>query len=269
MTLFLDYYRGDAGQRLLLRQGYWLVATGIALWAVFSGTDLDRAVTRLFFDSEDGAFPLTNTWLLKTVLHDDARIVSASCALAVVLATIVAWLGSDKLRLLRERRHELAFVSAALLGGSLLVNELKHLSAHACPWALTDFGGTATYAHLFGRAHAALAVDGCLPAAHPLSGYAWLCVSLALFPSLGSKAWRWWQGAFALGTVLGVVQIARGAHFLSHVLWTAWVVWLANVALLALLSLSCRSSSRTRSPSRPPHRAAPDGTYTRRISPRN
>jgi membrane-associated PAP2 superfamily phosphatase len=28
------------------------------------------------------------------------------------------------------------------------------------------------------------------------------------------------------------VQIARGAHFVSHVLWSAWIVWGVNVALL-------------------------------------
>jgi membrane-associated PAP2 superfamily phosphatase len=26
--------------------------------------------------------------------------------------------------------------------------------------------------------------------------------------------------------------MARGAHFLSHVLWSAWIVWAVNVALL-------------------------------------
>jgi membrane-associated PAP2 superfamily phosphatase len=34
------------------------------------------------------------------------------------------------------------------------------------------------------------------------------------------------------------VQILRGAHFLSHVLWSAWLVWAINVALAAACLLA-------------------------------
>ncbi len=32
-----------------------------------------------------------------------------------------------------------------------------------------------------------------------------------------------------LGFAMGWAQMMRGAHFLSHNLWTAWVIWLVNV----------------------------------------
>jgi membrane-associated PAP2 superfamily phosphatase len=34
------------------------------------------------------------------------------------------------------------------------------------------------------------------------------------------------------------VQVARGAHFASHVLWTAWVAWAVTLALAAARSRS-------------------------------
>ncbi len=41
--------------------------------------------------------------------------------------------------------------------------------------------------------------------------------------------------ALALGLAAAAVQVARGAHFASHALWTAWVAWALNVVLYALI----------------------------------
>jgi membrane-associated PAP2 superfamily phosphatase len=251
LSSFHDHYRSEAGRRFLRAQSVWLVVA-LAVLAVFNVTDLDRALTRQFFDSAQQSFPWTDNWWLKKALHDYARTASAICAVTVLGLTTVAWFGPRGLSWLRARRHELAFVALASLGSSLLVGVLKHFSAHACPWALTEFGGTNVYAHLFGAVQSAPGMQGCFPAAHPLSGYAWLCVAFVLYPRFGAKvAWSWWATAFALGTVFGIVQIMRGAHFLSHVLWTAWLVWAADVALVALYSYAT-SNARAGEPAAAP-----------------
>jgi len=36
---------------------------------------------------------------------------------------------------------------------------------------------------------------------------------------------RWLAAALAAGLVLGVAQQLRGAHFMSHTLWSAWLCW--------------------------------------------
>ena len=122
----------------------------------------------------------------------------------------------------------------ATLGAAAIVGALKHFSSHACPWDLAIFGGSAVYHPLLGApVDTPPGVNGCFPAAHPLSGYAWLAVGFALYSSARRRSWQLWALAFGLGTLFGVVQIARGAHFLSHVLWSAWIVWGVNVALLS------------------------------------
>ena len=50
---------------------------------------------------------------------------------------------------------------------------------------------------------------------------------------------RWWLAAAVLaGLVLGGAQQVRGAHFMSHTLWTGWlcwtVGWLCDLGALAL-----------------------------------
>ncbi|MEG2636556.1 MAG: hypothetical protein RSA09_08515, partial [Acinetobacter sp.] len=48
------------------------------------------------------------------------------------------------------------------------------------------------------------------------------------------RAWFYLLAALILGFVMGWAQMMRGAHFLSHNLWTAWVIWLVNVLTYAL-----------------------------------
>jgi membrane-associated PAP2 superfamily phosphatase len=69
-----------------------------------------------------------------------------------------------------------------------------------------------------------------------------MTVALALYPTARRRAGHALGIAFLLGTGFGLVQLARGAHFLSHVLWAAWVVWAVNIALL---TLCCWAPKRT------------------------
>ena len=38
----------------------------------------------------------------------------------------------------------------------------------------------------------------------------------------------------ALGALFGAAQVMRGAHYVSHVLWSAWICWTLSVAADAL-----------------------------------
>ena len=211
-----------------------LAASAIALTLSLGDGRLDLTIARWFFDDVRRIFPLTNDWLLKTVLHDAARTISAVAALTLLGITITS-LVTPRLRAVRAHRGALLYTSIATVATAAIVGALKHFSSHACPWDLAMFGGSAVYHPLLGAHAAAPNVAGCFPAAHPLAGYAWLAVGFALYPIARRRAWQAWAAAFAFGTLFGAVQIARGAHFLSHVLWSAWVVWGVNVALLGLV----------------------------------
>jgi membrane-associated PAP2 superfamily phosphatase len=241
-----QFYGGDDGRRFLLRQTLLLAVGALALCAVFGDGRLDLAIMRWFFDDARHAFPLTDQWLLKTVLHDAARTVSAVAALALLGFTVTSWITAQPKRV-HVHRQTLLFASVACFASAAIVGVLKHYSAHACPWELAIFGGTAIYQPLFGAPAAAQAVQGCSPAAHPLVGYAWLGLGFAFLPSGRHAAWRAWAAALALGTLFGAVQIVRGAHFVSHVLWSAWIVWGVNVLLLtACVHLPARVRFRDR-----------------------
>jgi membrane-associated PAP2 superfamily phosphatase len=227
----LDYYRSAAGRAFMVRQTLLLLAAALILGAIFGDGRIDLATSRWFFDGATQTFPLTNDVLLKNVLHDAARTASALAALALVALTAAGW-ATRHAGPLHTYRRELLFAVGTALAAAATVGTLKHFSGHACPWDLMPFGGTAPYYPLLHRG-AAPAVHGCFPAAHPLVGYAWLAVGFPLYALARRRALQCWGAAGALGTAFGAVQVARGAHFVSHVFWSAWVVWAVSLALLA------------------------------------
>ena len=103
-----------------------------------------------------------------------------------------------------------------------VVVTLKHYSPFSCPWDLLEYGGTKPDT---GR---------CLPAGHPIVGFSLFGLCLALWEKRRRAAISALVAALVIGFGAGAIQVARGAHFPSHVLWTAWVAWAVTLALAAL-----------------------------------
>ena len=81
----------------------------------------------------------------------------------------------------------------------------------------------------------------CFPAGHASAGYAWL--ALFFFFTAVKPACRRWGLAIGigLGLLFGIAQQLRGAHFLSHDVFTAMICW--SIALgLHLLMLRPRGA---------------------------
>ena len=58
-------------------------------------------------------------------------------------------------------------------------------------------------------------------------GFAFVGGFFAFRHTLPHTARRWLIGALAAGLLLGLAQQVRGAHYMSHTLWTAWFCWAA------------------------------------------
>ena len=131
----------------------------------------------------------------------------------------------------RSWRRPLAALALSVLLSTVLVASLKALSSVDCPWDLVRYGGDRVYVDIFSALLAGTPHRGCFPAGHASAGYAWL--ALFFFFQTVRPAWRW-RGLTAglmLGMVFGLSQQLRGAHFLSHDLWTSALCWLVAVAV--------------------------------------
>lgn len=210
-----------------------LAVTLLALAAVVAWdlSGLDLTVTRLFGDA--GGFALRHAWWTERVLHDGARWVSWA-VLGVLLVNIARpWFeGPDQ--------HERIAWVLVTLACVIAVPALKRVSATSCPWDLQLFGGTAVYVPhwLWGL------TDGgpghCFPSGHAASAFGFLSGYFVLRRHAPGTARRWLLAVLVSGAVLGGTQTVRGAHHLSHTLWTAWVCWTLSWVLIATLSVRRR-----------------------------
>jgi membrane-associated PAP2 superfamily phosphatase len=205
---------------------YPLAAFLLLALLAFDAGSLDLRLAEWFGGPQ--GFPLRDNWWLTTVLHNGGR----NLAWAVGIVLIVAvWRPFGVLRRLdRVQRAQLALSTLAAV---LLVSLMKSVSTTSCPWDLSTFGGIAHHiSHWRGLR------DGggghCFPAGHASSGFAFLGGWLVFRDVDRGIARRWLLASLTAGFVLGLAQQARGAHFMSHTLWTAWLCWAVALAFDAV-----------------------------------
>lgn len=164
--------------------------------------------------------------LLSDVLHSGARAVGWA-VLLVCTSLAVHPLGSLKTLSPRERGGWIAGIWLALLA----VVVLKGISRTSCPWDLDVFGGSAPHVSHWAWGFPDGGPGHCFPAGHASTGFAFVAGYFWLSNRTPALAQRWLWIAATSGTVLGVAQQLRGAHFMSHTLWTAWLCWAVGVVV--------------------------------------
>jgi membrane-associated PAP2 superfamily phosphatase len=65
----------------------------------------------------------------------------------------------------------------------------------------------------------------CFPAGHASAGFAFFGGYFAFRDDAPGIARLWLGAALLAGLLLGIAQQMRGAHFMSHTLWSGWICW--------------------------------------------
>lgn len=183
---------------------------------------IDLALIQPWID-QFGHFTERNNWYLVHLNHK----VFKQLLIAVYLSFFVLWLASFKIEKLRPQRWLYGYMFVVSILSTALIGILKSQSAHACPWDMTEqtatgfiWNFTATHGH-------------CFPGGHASTGFA-LITGFFVFRLVQPKrAWFYLIAGLLLGFMMGWGQMMRGAHFLSHNLWTGWIILCFNTALYA------------------------------------
>jgi len=109
----------------------------------------------------------------------------------------------------------------------------KRLSPVACPWDLARYGGDSTYLRTFEYSFGLADAGHCFPAGHASGGFALLALYFAAYLYARRPALFLLPGLL-VGTVFALGQQARGAHFLSHDLWSLSLCWFGALGLFLL-----------------------------------
>ncbi|MEQ9464986.1 MAG: phosphatase PAP2 family protein [Haliea sp.] len=192
---------------------------------------LDTVVADTLYRLQGNAWTLQNHVLTKDVIHEGGRRLSQAMGVFVVGAL----LASQIVPALRSWRRPLLFLFLAVALSTLTVSVIKQLVSMDCPWSLQRYGGTREFIGLLQRRPADYPDSACFPSGHASAGYSWL--ALFFFFKATRPRWRWAGLFFALtlGLVFGFAQQLRGAHFLSHDLWTLVLCWSVSFTLAKLL----------------------------------
>ncbi|WP_083944621.1 MULTISPECIES: phosphatase PAP2 family protein [unclassified Variovorax] len=215
----------------------WTLLTLLLLLA-WDAAGLDLALARLA--GTPMGFPWRDNAFLVHVMHEGAR--SLSWLFLIALFAAIRWPVGLLRRLRMRERAQLAFT---VLAGVLVVSLVKQASATSCPWDLKAFGGLARDVSHWSWGVRDGGPGGCFPAGHASAGFAYVGAWFVLRRAAPSAARAWLALALAAGLLLGLAQQLRGAHYMSHTLWTAWLCWTTGLAVDALLrSRSVRRDAR-------------------------
>jgi len=223
--------RADALRRMTRRQLSHAILPGIAFVAIaalFALTDLDRTLARAWaFDATLGVFPARGAWWSTNLLHDGGRHLIWAIWLATIGTYAASFINVDW----RVYRRPALFTFVAIALATLTVNVLKALSNVDCPWDLAEFGGALPYVPFFADRPNELPFAACFPGSHSSSGFALVAFYFALRERWPRAARVALLSGLAVGAVFAFAQEARGAHFLSHDLWSGFIVWFVELGL--------------------------------------
>lgn len=217
-----------------------LTVSALCLIFLYPLTQLDEALIHPYYDSVMHQFVLKKDYLLEMVMHKGLKYLM----ILIALVTCCVWMVTFKLRRLRRFRKPLFFSFIGMVLATIAVSLTKRFSPHACPWDLSLYGGNQPLLALFEPLPEGISLGQCFPAGHASGGFA-LWSFYFFFRNHQPKIAKigLYAGAF-FGAVMGWAQMMRGAHFMSHNLWSAWLVWLVLLSLYFISNLSLTNNHR-------------------------
>lgn len=212
----------------------YLLISALILIALNQFTNIDLILADYYFDVETKHFNWKSTWFAQQLMHvyvKDCIMLFGFALIGFVLADAVVNFNG----VTSWFRKRLRFTAASAVAVPLIISLLKQQSALHCPWDEERYGGTAPYLRLLDAIPSSMQAGHCFPAGHASTGL-WLAAFCVFWlPHRPRMAASVFFTGLGVGFVLGWVQQMRGAHFLSHTLWSMWI---ASAIIFFMLRVS-------------------------------
>jgi membrane-associated PAP2 superfamily phosphatase len=217
------------------KQDIWLSLIGLLLVLVWDGFntlfDLDLWVSSQFADTS--GFWLRDSFWMSLLLHRDGKYLS-EILVVFLLINVVYPLHPTQTQHNRVWRFYLALATILV---SFSISIIKYMSLSSCPWDLKLFGGVAQYVSHWSWGVRDGGAGRCFPSGHASAAFAFFTVYFCLRTEHPNFARRSLYVVFCFGFLFGMAQVLRGAHYVSHVLWSAWFCWVFSALFFWLASL--------------------------------
>ena len=209
-----------------------LISLGIILASIHY-SDFDLKFQSLFYVSD------INNWLidrnnqtLKFFLYRLPKYI-----IIIYGVTLIFW--GSTLALLKQDillQKKILFLVLSLIFIPLIVATLKHYSPVHCPNFIEQFGGTFRHispleifnSEIFFRYN-----GKCFPAGHASGGFA--LISLYFISPTARYKLLALLTSFTFGWIMGLYQIAKGAHYLSDTIVTLAIAYITSLTLHTII----------------------------------
>jgi membrane-associated PAP2 superfamily phosphatase len=227
-----------------LPSGFWLVHLALPALAfvlsllAFQLLPIDTFIARRWaYDPSLGRWIGHGRWWADEILHTDGRI-----AILLVIGGLLVALGASGLhRRLHAARGTTIYLLATIALAWGLVGTLKQVTNVPCPWSLQGFGGERPHVGLFDPRPSGYSPAACFPGAHSASGFSLFAFYFAFRDRRRRRARKLLAVATVVGAAFAFGQEARGAHFLSHDVASAFIAWFVALGTYMLWRRFARS----------------------------
>jgi membrane-associated PAP2 superfamily phosphatase len=203
-----------------------MLLLGVLLLCLEQWTNLDMRLSEIFYSVNRGSFVWQHQPIGKNV-YQLTKQLAIVLALGFCFRALYLSLARQTNRTLAQRQT-IYFISLVALTEPMIVWLFREYSASHCPRALVQFGGENLYYHLLDSIPSNTQLGRCNPSGHA-SSFLWMPSMAVLYfnevhtKSTSIKAKACFLALIVFALTLAFVQVLRGEHFFSHILWSAWI----------------------------------------------
>ncbi len=234
----------------------------VLLAVLFERSDLDLSFSDRFFDFQERAWKFKDSWWAEGLIHLQGR----KLALALFLAPLATWALSFFKETWKPWRRSALYLILAIGLGTGSVALVKEVVNRHCPWDCVRYGGDVPYRKLFDPLPASCGKGNCFPAGHASAGFSLMSGYFIYYRRDQRKALGLFVFGLLVGSLFGFAQVARGAHFVSHNIWSLALCWSVALGLYAGPFRRSVAVPATKASRVPTKKTEPAGGHAPRLS---
>ncbi|HEB57321.1 MAG TPA: phosphatase PAP2 family protein [Gammaproteobacteria bacterium] len=190
-------------------------------------SQFDIHLANYFFDFENRRWMAGESWWANQLLHKTGRDFIALIAFISLLGFVFSWFSKR----LHPWRRTFAYAVLSILLTTSLVFLGKKYSNVDCPWDLAMYNGKRPYTQIFSDKADNIDIGRCFPGGHSSGAFSLLFLYFLLRDKNRRLAFAGLGFALLLGSLYSYGQWVRGAHFISHDIWSAFIAWFVALGL--------------------------------------
>jgi membrane-associated PAP2 superfamily phosphatase len=205
------------------------LVAAVSILTLLEFTHIDLFLADHWYALEGGEWAWRNSWIAYDLIHHHGKQLIITVGVVVISLALLSF----RIQRLRRWRQPLFYIFICMSVLPALIAFSKRFSPVPCPWDLERYGGELVYQRTFDYVLGANELGHCFPAGHASGGFALIAIYFAALPFARRPAWFLLPG-LVVGTVFALGQQARGAHFVSHDLWSLSLVWFGALGIFLL-----------------------------------